>query len=122
MTDAISWRNPKVLRVLALVFVAGALSGAVTYRIARMTMRTAPQPPPVSSMGGKDTLGMLKRELNLTPTQADQVAAIIDDYKRYYGNIQDQVEEVRATGKSRILQVLDPQQRSKFEKLAEGLK
>jgi len=41
---------------------------------------------------------MLKKELNLTPAQSDQVAAIIDDYKRYYGNIQDQVEEVRATG------------------------
>ena len=113
MTDAISWRTPKVLRVLVLVFVAGALSGAVTYKLTRKVMHT---PPPLTSVE------TLKRELHLTPVQSEQVAAIIDDYKRYYGNIQDQVEEIRATGKSRILQVLDPDQRSKFEKLSEGLK
>ena len=123
MTDAISWRNAKVLRVLALVFVAGAFSGAVAYRLGRIVMRpTGIATSSASTMGGKDTLGMLKRELNLTPRQSDQVAAIIEDYKRYYGNIQDQVEEVRATGKNRILDVLDPQQRSKFEKLSETLK
>ena len=125
MTDAISWQNPKVLRVLALVFVAGALSGAVTYRLARIFMMrptVAATPAPTTTMGGKDTLGMLKRELNLTPAQTEQVAAIIDDYKRYYVNIQDQYEEVRATGKNRILGVLEPEQRSKFEKLTETLK
>ena len=124
MTESISWRNPKVLRVLALVFAAGALSGAVAYRLGRMYMRPAPvtATPQSVSMGGKDTLGMLKRELNLTPVQTEQVAAIIDDYRRYYGNIQDQVEDVRATGKSKIIEVLDGEQRSKFKKLSEALK
>jgi len=119
MTDAISWQNPKVLRVLFLVFIAGGLTGAVTFRTAKMVLhREAPKEPREKAMD------ILQRELNLTPTQSGQVAAIIDDYKRYYGNIQDQVEEVRATGKSRILQVLDPQQRTKFEKLklADSLK
>ena len=73
-------------------------------------------------MGAKDTLGMLKRELNLTPAQAEQVAAIIEDYKHYYVNIEEQFEEVRATGKNRIVKILDEQQRSKFEKLSEALK
>jgi Spy/CpxP family protein refolding chaperone len=67
-------------------------------------------------------MALLQRELSLTPVQTERVGAILDDYRRYYGNIQDQVEEVRATGKSRILEVLDPQQRVKFQKLAEGLK
>ena len=120
MTDAISWRNPKVLRVLLLVFLAGGLSGAVTYRLARMFIKAPTQV--VGSFRDKETALLLKRELNLTPAQSDQVAAIIDDYKRYYGNIQDQVEEVRATGKNRILEVLNPEQRSKFEKLAGSLK
>ncbi len=122
MTDAISWRNPQVLRVLALVFVAGALSGAVTYRVARrITAGYTSNPPapatPPTAIGGKDTLGYLKKELNLSPDQTERVSSIIDDYRHYYGNIQDQYEEVRATGKNRILQVLDPEQRLKFEKL-----
>ena len=122
MTDAISWRSPRVLRVLALVFIAGALSGAVTYRLTRIFMRP-PSPPSGSTlMGAKDTLGMLKRELNLTPAQSEQVAAIIEDYKHYYVNIEEQFEEVRATGKNRIVKILDEQQRSKFEKLSEALK
>ncbi len=121
MTDAISWRNPRVLRILALVFVAGALSGALTYRVARMLWRKPP--PGITLLREKEaTLVMLKRELQLTDGQFGQVAAIIDDYKRYYGNIQDQTEEVRATGKDRILQILDPEQRLKFQKLADGLK
>jgi Spy/CpxP family protein refolding chaperone len=127
MTDAISWRNPRVLRVLSLVFVAGGLCGAVTFRTARILMRRDPSPTfqsgSTTSLREKEkAMSLLKRELNLTPAQTDKVSAIIDDYKRYYGNIQDQVEEVRATGKNRILEVLDPQQRTKFEKIAEGLK
>jgi Spy/CpxP family protein refolding chaperone len=125
MTDAISWRNPKVLRVLFLVFVAGGLSGAVTFRMARMMLRREPAAMAAAGPSLRDkeqALALLKQELNLTPNQTERVSAIIDDYKRYYGNIQDQVEEVRATGKNRILEVLDPQQRSKFEKLAERLK
>ena len=122
MTDSISWRNPKVLRVLAIVFVAGALSGAVTYRLARILTRTQAAAAAPDLREKKAALEYLKSQLNLTPVQTEQVAAIIDDYQRYYGNIQDQVEEVRATGKNRILQVLDADQRGKFEKFAGSLK
>jgi hypothetical protein len=124
MTDAISWRNPKVLRVLLLVFIAGGLSGAVAFRVARLALRR--EPPAVAAgptlRDKEQAMALLKQELNLTPDQSERVSIIIDDYKRYYGNIQDQVEEVRATGKNKILEVLDPQQRTKFEKLAERLK
>lgn len=125
MMDPISWRNPKVLRVLLLVFVAGGLTGAVTFRVARMIFRrevVAAAPNAPSLRDKEKAMAMLQRELSLTEAQSLQVGLILDDYKRYYGNIQDQVEEIRATGKGKILKVLDPQQRAKFEKLAEGLK
>jgi uncharacterized protein YpuA (DUF1002 family) len=124
MTDAISWRNPQVLRVLILVFIAGGLSGAVAFRVARLAVRhEIPAVAAGPTLRDKEqAMALLKQELNLTPDQSDRVSVIIDDYKRYYGNIQDQVEEVRATGKNKILEVLDPQQRTKFEKLAERLK
>ena len=118
MTDAISWRNPKVLRVLALVFIAGGLTGALSFRIIRMVFPRESVSGATPSLRDKEkAMVLLQRELQLTPAQSEQVAAIIDDYRRFYGNIQDQVDEVRATGKSRILKVLDSQQRTKFEKL-----
>lgn len=125
MTDAISWRNPKVLRVLFLVFIAGGLSGAVTFRTARgilMRREAVVAVSPPSLRDKERAMALLKQELDLSPEQTERVAGILDDYKRYYGNIQDQVEEVRATGKNRILEVLNPDQRTKFEKLAERLK
>lgn len=131
MTDPNSWRNPKVLTVLLAVFAAGSATGALSYRVGRMYLRRDPSAvvqqsqPSANTTQLRDkerTLEVLKRELNLRPDQAEQVAVIIDDYKRYYVNIQDQVEEIRATGKNRILQVLDAEQRDKFTKLSETLK
>jgi Spy/CpxP family protein refolding chaperone len=123
MTDRVSWRNSQVLSLLVLVFVAGALSGAFTFRMVRMALRKEPPPNILSNLNNKESsLRSLQRELNLTPEQTKQVEAIIDDYKRYYGNVQDQFEEVRATGKNKIVQVLDPVQRQKFEKLAPASK
>jgi Spy/CpxP family protein refolding chaperone len=119
MMDQVSWQNPRVLRLLVLVFVAGGLSGACAFRMWRIMVH---RDHPVSILMNLDnkqsSLEILQRELALTPEQTRQVAAIIDDYKRYYGNIQDQFEEVRATGKNKIVQVLDAGQRAKFEKLA----
>ena len=123
MTDRVSWQNPRVLRLLVLVFVAGGLSGAFTFRMWRIMVHRDQPGSILSNLNNKQSsLEILQRELALTPEQTQQVAAIIDDYKRYYGNIQDQFEEVRATGKNHIVQVLDPQQREKFEKLVAGSK
>jgi len=45
------------------------------------------------------------------------MAKVLDDYKMYYQNLQEQLEEVRSTGKNDILKILDEVQRQKFEKL-----
>jgi len=121
MTERASWRNSQVLGLLVLVFVAGALSGAFAYRMVRVAQKSSAGAN-ILNLKESSSLAQLQRELALTPEQTKQVQAIIDDYKRYYGNIQDQFEEVRATGKNRIVQVLDPEQRQKFEKLMAGSK
>jgi Spy/CpxP family protein refolding chaperone len=120
--DRISWSNPRVLAVLLLVFLSGGLSGAITFRLARRA--SAPSRPSTTttssapSWNNKDGfLGKCKKELNLTPDQAKKMSAVLDDYKMYYQNLQEQLDEVRATGKGRILEILDPEQKQKFEKL-----
>ena len=63
----------------------------------------------------------LKAELNLTGSQTGEIARILDDYRGYYQSIQDQLDDVRATGKSQILKILNPEQRTKFEKMMTDL-
>lgn len=121
MSDRISWSNPRVLAVLLLVFLAGGLSGAIAVRVVRNRMiaaggpRTAPLPAAWANKEG--FLGRCKKELDLRPEQAQQISAVLDDYKMYYQNLQEQLEEVRVTGKGRILEILDDGQKKKFEKL-----
>lgn len=116
--DRISWSNPRVLAVLLLVFVSGTLSGAIAFRVVRSKLRQ--QPPVAASPSWNNKEGFLSRyqkELNLTDEQTAKMAKILDDYKMYYQNLQEQLEEVRSTGKVEIIKILDETQRQKFEKL-----
>jgi hypothetical protein len=70
--------------------------------------------------GGKQvTLERLKKELDLTPQQAAELETVLDDFFTYYHTLQAQMDEVPATGKDRILRLLDERQRRKFEKMLE---
>ena len=62
-----------------------------------------------------------KTQLNLNPDQAQKVAAILEDYRHFYESLEDQLDDIRATGKNRIIQVLEPEQRAKFEKMMNEL-
>jgi spore maturation protein CgeB len=59
-------------------------------------------------------LSHLKAELKLTPDQDRVVTKVLDDYAKYYQNIEDEREDVAEHGKQRILDVLKPEQRKKF--------
>jgi Spy/CpxP family protein refolding chaperone len=51
-----------------------------------------------------------KRQLNLSDDQTAQLTSILDDFSRYYDN-------VLADGNSRIMQILNPEQRRRFEQM-----
>lgn len=117
-----AWKNPRILLTLSLVFFCGALAGAVIYKLVSQ---------PVSAKqvvaGWKDstkdqTLTHLKRELHLTPEQAAEIETALDDFSLYYQMLHSQMEEVMATSKSRIDQVLDEEQRKKFSRIMADLK
>jgi Spy/CpxP family protein refolding chaperone len=115
--DRPSWQNPKVLSVLVLVFVAGALSGALSMRLGLHERLHGGSPTLSKPDSAKLFLGRCEKELNLTPEQSAQMKTILDDYKLYYQSLQDQLDDVRATGKSRLMAVLTDEQKLKFEKL-----
>ena len=68
--------------------------------------------------GNQISYERLTRELNLTPQQAEQLRSILDDMVKYHQDLQQQIDDVRATGKNRILQLLNPEQRQRFERIS----
>jgi hypothetical protein len=103
-----------------MVFVAGALTGALSMRWGlheRLHPRSASSSTWKDPHAAKAFLDRCRKDLNLSPKQADQMATILDDYKQYYQSLQDQMDDIRGTGKNRILQILDKTQQQKFEKM-----
>lgn len=112
----ITWHHPRVLLVLCTVFLCGMATGALMVRVAGV----AAARPSISTWKETTremTLARFKKELNLTPDQAREMETILDDYVLYYQNLQGQIADIRMQGHERILRILDPQQREKFESM-----
>jgi Spy/CpxP family protein refolding chaperone len=120
-------KNPKVLLTLVFVFLAGAATGALSmsfglheklHRTASAATVSKPLPPGASN---DVVLQRFTSELNLTPDQTEKIGTVLDDYRNYFDSLRDQLDDVRSTGKMRILEILNPQQREKFNKIANDL-
>lgn len=59
----------------------------------------------------------LRTDLSLTEIQEKTVAKVLDDYGKFYQNIEDEREDVAEYGKRRILDVLTPDQRRRFQEI-----
>jgi len=121
LTQRATWQNWRILSMLGLVFLSGAVAGALGMRSGLHSAMHASADPALS-------YDVLSKELNLDPQQADQLRSILDDMGKYNEDLQAQLEsvrtqidDVRATGKSRIFQILKPGQREQFEKICDKL-
>jgi Spy/CpxP family protein refolding chaperone len=119
--DRASWRNPRILALLVLIFLCGALAGAITMRagLHDKLHRSAA----AYWRDGKNEFSYetLRKELNLTDEQCARLKTVLDDFVKYHDDLEAQIEDVRATGRNRILQILTPEQRQKFEQLSQQL-
>jgi Spy/CpxP family protein refolding chaperone len=92
---------------LLLVFLCGAVLGAVV-------MSYWVHPGLHGSRPGGDGLSMSirewKEELNLTDDQTRQLTSILDDFSLMYSNL-------LSDGNTRIVQILNPEQRKKFDRM-----
>ena len=118
LPDRAPWQHPKVIVTLLLVFAAGALTGALGMRLG-LHERLHPITAVASSKeASRDAvIQNFKTKLDLSPDQASQIAAFLDDYRHYYESLEDQLDDLRSTGKKNILAILHPDQREKFEKM-----
>ena len=121
--DRASWQNPRILALLLLIFLCGALAGAITVRtgLHERLHRSASATYWRDSKGGEFSYDRLKKELNLTPDQSERLKTILDDFVKYHDDLEAQIEDVRATGRNRIVQILTPDQRAQFEKMSQQL-
>ena len=49
------------------------------------------------------------------------MATVLDDFMTYFQTLQAQMDDVRATGKQRIMKILNEDQKQRFEKLLSKL-
>ena len=120
MSNSASIGNPRIASTLLLVFLAGAAVGMLGMRyglhdrLHRVVAAAAPAPKENSR---EAVLQDFKTKLDLSPQQTDQIGVVLQDYSHYYESLQDQLDDLRSTGLSRIRQILQPDQREKFEKM-----
>ena len=113
--DNLTWSHPQVLLILSVVFLLGAAVGAAATRsYFHATMMHKPAPMAVR-------LNALKVQLHLTPEQERIVTRELDDYAKYYENIEEERMDVAQHGKQRILAVLTPEQQKRFQALFDQL-
>ena len=119
--DRASWQNPRILALLLLVFLCGALAGALTMRTNlhnKLHRNTSYLKDEKTEFFSYDKL---KKELNLSAEQSARLKTILDDFVKYHEDLETQIEDMRATGKNRIVQMLTSDQRQKFEQLCRQL-
>jgi hypothetical protein len=118
--NPVPWKNPRIIYTLLFVFLSGAVAGAVSARFGLNPERH--RSGPVWKEGGKDiTLQRFKDVLSLSPKQAGEIEIVLDDFMMYYQTLQAQMDDVRATGKVRIMKILTDEQKQKFERMLSEL-
>jgi hypothetical protein len=96
---------------MVLVFLCGMVVGAVAMSVSgHAGLHATPHgtAPPVGHLSMSVT--EWKERLALTDEQTVQLTSILDDFSHYYDN-------VLADGNSRIMQILNPEQRRRFEQM-----
>jgi hypothetical protein len=98
---------------LVLVFLSGAAVGAL---VMDLGIHNRAAVPAFDTPQGKAAFfDRMNRELNLTPVQSEQMQSILKDFWDYY-------RTVLSDGKARIEQILNEDQRRKFERILQEQK
>ena len=111
------WANPKIIVILAVVFLSGSVFGAAAMREYLHTRLHLPSAHDFVYRGQRVGFDNLKSALNLTPDQEHTVKQVLDDFAKYYQNLEDQRDDVTEAGKRKIFAVLTPDQKRRFIQL-----
>jgi len=93
---------------LVIVFLCGGVAGAMAMSFWFHPILHGPHQQAQSGM--TMSIDEWKRQLDLSDDQARQLMSVLDDFSHYYDNL-------LADGNTRILNLLNPVQKLKFEKM-----
>jgi hypothetical protein len=109
--------NPRVIAILAVIFFCGAAVGAVGMNLYLHRFLPPLKESYFAYQGHRLSMEQLQRELDLNADQRETIKLILDDYAKYFLNLEDQRQALYESGKLKILDVLNDQQKAKFEQL-----
>ena len=115
------WQSPRILYTLLFVFLSGAAAGALAMKFSSVPGRHAKAGPWWKEGAREISLQKFRNELDLTNDQAREMETVLDDFMMYYQTLQAQMDEVRASGKDRIVKILNAEQREKFGRMMSEL-
>ena len=102
---------------ITAVFAIGVASGAVGMHVYELKMDT----PPVISIDYQEdshaALDEMAKQLQLDDSQRQRVQTILDECIMEEAELLMRVKQIQQTGRGRILEVLEPEQRTDFETL-----
>src|SRR5258706_15334665 len=112
--DRASWQNPRILVLLLLIFLCGALAGALTMRAGLHEKLHRGTSYWRGSKNQFFSYDKLRKDLDLTTEQSQRLKNILDDFAKYHEDPETQIENVCAPGKKRIVQFVTPPQPQRF--------
>jgi hypothetical protein len=109
--------NPRVIAILAVIFFCGAAFGAVGTNLYLHRFFAPVKGPSFAYQGRRITMEQMQHDLDLSADQRETIKLILDDYAKYFLNLEDQRQTLYESGRLKILDVLNDQQKAKFERL-----
>jgi Spy/CpxP family protein refolding chaperone len=109
--------------LVLIVFLLGAIAGATANHLwgERVWGKQLPPQPPTR----EQIVDKMTKELSLTPDQAAQFGAVVDDTRAKihadYSAADTQRDQLRMQGREKIRAILTPEQRPKFDAIMQKL-
>jgi Spy/CpxP family protein refolding chaperone len=111
----------KAFAVLVAVFLGGFVSGAVALRIYHQQTAQAGSPPGIDLHSQPGVVAEhLRDELALSDAQTTQVEEILDYCIMREADLLTQGRQLKVEARERIYELLDAEQRKKFENVFDG--
>ncbi len=106
----------KAFLILLVVFLGGAIGGAVSTKIFQRNANVADSAEGTPHVHNASvTVERLREELDLDTGQVNQLQGILDHCIMKEADLLDQIKYAKEDGRRRILDILNEQQRGKFD-------